>query len=249
LLVVSQQVAASMWRGATDPTTDLKRKLMVMRGFIASGLRLARSTRIDKLGPRPKERFTLWDFERCSASRSVREALSMLDLDADVRPCPVGGTRFRPELEGGGVPRLKDPNTGDLITGSQKIVRHLYKHYGVGSGPTVMIANPIRILTGLPIRALTADIGSRAQPSRAPAQPLELYSFESSPYCRFARAKLSELELPYTLHNVAKGSPRRPEFIARSGKLQVPWLFDPNTGQGIFNSLEIERYLQSTYGA
>lgn len=249
MLKVSRQVAWSIWGGVTDPGTSAARKVAVLGGFLASGLRLARATVIGKLGPRPEKRLVLWDFERCSASRSVREALSTLDLDADVRPCPLGGTRFRPELEGGGVPRLHDPNTGETLTGSQKIVRHLYAHYGVGRAPRVMIANPVRILTGLPIRFLTADRGSRAQPSRAPEKPLELYSFEASPYCRLARARLSELELAYTLHNVAKGSPRRPEFIARSGRMQVPWLHDPNTGQSLFNSLEIEQYLQETYGA
>lgn len=35
--------------------------------------------------------------------RKVREGLTMLDVDANVRPCPIEGTRFRPELkrEGG----------------------------------------------------------------------------------------------------------------------------------------------------
>jgi glutathione S-transferase len=249
MVVVARQVAGAIWRGVVDPDTDASRKLMVLGGFFASGLRVARATVIGKLGPRPEKPMVLWDFERCSASRSVREALSTLDLDADVRPCPVGGTRFRPELEGKGVPRLHDPNTGDTLSGSQAIVRHLYAKYGARPAPRLMISNPVRILTGLPIRVLTGDRGSRAQPSRAPEKPLELYSFEASPYCRFARARLSELELPYLLHNVAKGSPRRREFIARSGKMQVPWLFDPNTGTSLFESQAIERYLQTTYGA
>ena len=31
--------------------------------------------------------------------RKVREACSMLDLDVNVKPCPLEGTRFRPELK------------------------------------------------------------------------------------------------------------------------------------------------------
>ena len=80
------------------------------------------------------------------------------------------------------------------------------------------------------------------------AQPLELWSFESSPYCRMTRAMLTELELPYLLHNVGRKSPRRAAFIARSGKMQVPWLSDPNTGTELFESKAIIDYLDQTYG-
>jgi glutathione S-transferase len=250
MMVVSQQVAGAIWRGVVDPNTSLDRKLGVLGGFLASGMRLAHATVIGKLGPRPEKMLVLWDFERCSASRAVREALSTLDLDAEVRPCPMGGTRFRPQLEGGkGVPQLHDPNTGETLKGSQKIVRHLYSHYGVGRPPLLLIREPVRVFTGLSMRFLTGGIGARARPSKSPEKPLELYSFEASPYCRFARATLSELELPYTLHNVAKGSPRRTAFIARSGRMQVPWLHDPNTGASLFESQAIERYLLDTYGA
>jgi hypothetical protein len=31
--------------------------------------------------------------------RKVREACSMLDLDANIKPCPLEGTQFRPELK------------------------------------------------------------------------------------------------------------------------------------------------------
>ena len=61
------------------------------------------------------------------------------------------------------------------------------------------------------------------------------------------REKLCVLELPYLLHNVAKGSPRRAAFVERSGKMQVPYLADPNTGAELFESADIVRYLASTY--
>jgi glutathione S-transferase len=90
--------------------------------------------------------------------------------------------------------------------------------------------------------------GSRARPSRAPEKPLELWSFEVSPYCRLVREALCRLELPYLLHNVGKGSPRRPDFIARSGRMMVPYLADPNTGVAMFESAAIVAYLEKTYG-
>ena len=41
----------------------------------------------------------------------------------------------------------------------------------------------------------------------------------------------------------------REAFVQRSGRMQVPWLFDPNTGTSLFESQAIEDYLQATYGA
>jgi glutathione S-transferase len=87
----------------------------------------------------------------------------------------------------------------------------------------------------------------QVRPSKEPAQPLELWSFEASPFCRIAREKLCTLEIPYLLHNVAKGSARRAAFVQRSGKMQVPYLADPNTGAELFESADIVAYLDATY--
>lgn len=238
-----------MWGGVTDPRTSFVRKLHVLGGFFASGLRLARGTVVGALGPRPTETLVLWDCEADAGARAVREALSILDLDAEIRPCPRGGARFASELEGGAVPRLRDPNTGQTLEGAEAIVEHLYARYGKGRPPAAINAEAALAATGLGVRLFTAGRGGKARPSRVPELPLELYSFEASPYCRFARAALCELELPYTLRNVAKGSKRRRPFIERSGRMQVPWLFDPNNGRSMFESQQIERYLQATYGA
>jgi glutathione S-transferase len=63
------------------------------------------------------------------------------------------------------------------------------------------------------------------------------------------RETLCELELPYRLHNVGKNSAGRPAFIARAGKMMVPYLVDPNTGRAMFESADIKAYLNETYGA
>jgi len=57
------------------------------------------------------------------------------------------------------------------------------------------------------------------------------------------------LEIPYVLHNVAKNSPSRDAFVALSGKMQVPYLVDPNGGVAMFESADIVDYLDATYGA
>jgi len=49
------------------------------------------------------------------------------------------------------------------------------------------------------------------------------------------------------LHNVAKGSPKRDAFLARSGKMMVPYLVDPNRDAAMFESADIVTYLNQTY--
>ena len=97
--------------------------------------------------------------------------------------------------------------------------------------------------------AFRAGHGGVARPSKAPAQPLALYSFEISPYGRIAREALCELEIPYVLHNVAKGSSKRAAFEAMSGRMMVLCLVDPNTGTSMFESAAIVTCLGETYGA
>jgi glutathione S-transferase len=248
---LTRQISGAFFSGLTDSAIPATRRLRIVGGFAASGLRLATGMTVAaQLGPRPVQRLRLWDVERCAESRCVREALSTLDLDADVRPCPSGGARFRPELgEAGATPQLEDANTGATLRGAADIVTHLYAHYGVGPPPAVLNAAPVRASTGAVMVALAGQRGAVARPSKAPPQPLHLWSFEASPYCRMVRETLCELELPYVLHNLAKGSPRRDAFIARVGKMQVPLLEDPNTGTSLFESLAIERYLEATWGA
>ena len=40
----------------------------------------------------------------------------------------------------------------------------------------------------------------------------------------------------------------REKMKKRAGRVQVPYLIDPNTGTALFESAEIQRYLRTTYG-
>src|SRR6476659_929350 len=92
-----KEITLAFVRGVTDPRITFGRRVEIVGGYLASGLRGSAGMVSNHRGARPEKRLVLWDFERCPHSRTVREALSRLDLDADVRPCPKGGTRFRPE--------------------------------------------------------------------------------------------------------------------------------------------------------
>jgi glutathione S-transferase len=247
--------------------------LDVLNSTLASTLRLWRGTNARGGARQPARHLQLYEFEACPYCRLVREALTELDLDALIYPTPHGGKRFRPKVAKLGgkqqFPFLVDPNTRKSMYESADIIEHLYRHYGGRPAPTRLL-RPLdvssSVLAGLPrLRA-----GSRARPSRAPKRPLELFSFESSPYSRRVRELLSELELPYLLRSTGKarwedlGPPAlrktlfpdlpvtgrtRQELLERAGKVQVPYLVDPNTGTAMFESDAIRAYLIATYSS
>jgi glutathione S-transferase len=243
----------------------------VLGSTLASTLRFWRGTNARGSVRQPARPLQLYEFEACPYCRLVREALTELDLDALVYPSPHGGRRFRPKVaQLGGkqqFPFLVDPNTGESMYESGDIIAYLYRTYGGRPAPTHLLRTldvTSSVLASVPrLRA-----GSHARPSKAPKRPLELFSFESSPYSRRVRELLCELELPYLLRSTGKarwqdlGPPilraklfpdlpvvgrTRPELLQRAGKVQVPYLVDPNTGIEMFESQAIREYLLDTY--
>ena len=226
--------------------------LDVATSMFATVARLGAGVQARRPMRRPEKPLELYEFEACPFCRKVRDALTELDLDAVVYPCPAGGSVYRPKaIALGGkaqFPLLVDPNTGRTMYESDDIVAYLFATYG-GRAPGLLVRGPLATASSMLASVFRPAFGARARPSRRPAAPLELWSFEASPFCRIARETLCELELPYVLHNVGKDGEGRPDFVARSGKMMVPYLVDPNTGRALFESAEIRRYLNETYGA
>src|SRR5688572_2558926 len=131
------------------------RLVAVGLSYVVSVGRLGAGYMCRGLGPRPARLLVLYDIEACPMCRRVREALTELDLEARIHPCPRGGTRFRDELpETGGrhsFPTLVDGV--DRIVGSSAILDHLYARYGTGRPPLYLKAGSMSTLAGLP-RAL-----------------------------------------------------------------------------------------------
>lgn len=231
----------------------MKRAADVLSSWTASILALGGGLKVQgSLGARPAKPLELYELEACPFCRRVREALSILDLEVRVFPCPKGGPFRETVRERTGrlqFPFLVDPNTGVEMHQSRDIVAYLFETYGDGRVPLPLRGSAWIAPVGTLASLARVGKGSRARPSRQPEQELELWSFEASPYCRIAREALSELGLPYLLHNVAKGSPSRRAFVERSGRMLVPYLSDPNTGAAMFESADIVRYLDETYAA
>jgi len=105
---------------------------------------------------------------------------------------------------------------------------------------------PLRVLRRL---GLLRGLFREAAANR-PVEPLELYSMEGCPACRRVRRTLTELEIDF-LHRSSPrgGTTNRAELARRGGKMQVPYLIDPNSGAEMYESREIVRYLREHYGA
>jgi glutathione S-transferase len=69
----------------------------------------------------------------------------------------------------------------------------------------------------------------------------------SSPFVRPVREKLGSLCLPHRMVSCSRGSANRDRMIAKTGRFQVPFLVDPNTGIEMYEGAEIVEYLEAVY--
>jgi glutathione S-transferase len=234
----------------------------------ATALRAGMGTMAFPAKHRPSRLFELYEFEGCPYCRLVREALTELDLDAVIYPCPKGGERYGSRVvELGGkmqVPFFVDPGAGVMKYESADIVRYLFETYG-GRGVPLHWRLPALQQAGSALAGVPrAWAGIRALPSRPPPQPLELYSFEASPFARLVRERLCELEIAYVLRSVGRSTAsdwvapgvrdvlrweyqpetaNRRALLALAGRVTIPYLADPNTGAEMAESADIVAYL------
>ncbi len=221
---------------------------------------------------KPEVLLQLYDIENCPYCRLVREVLTELDLDVEILPCPKSGERFRPELvERGGkaqFPYLIDPNTGVEMYESLDIIAYLFETYAQRPMPLKWRLGRLQTIGSMLASAPRTTRGMHAKPGTQPRNLLELYSFESSPHARVVRERLCEMEISYIVRNCGRSDWRewllpemrkalditpnstlenRKQLQAQEGKMAIPYLYDPNTEAGMFESAAIVNYLQKTY--
>ena len=61
------------------------------------------------------------------------------------------------------------------------------------------------------------------------------------------REALGSLCLLHVMVSCSRGSANRDKMVERTGRFQVPFLVDPNTGVEMFESAEIVEYLEAVY--
>jgi glutathione S-transferase len=225
--------------------------------FAATALRLGRGvfprvTAAERSDP--PRLLELYDFEGCPYCRKVREVLSELDLDYLVHPVAQGSQRRRDLVRRGGkmqAPYLVDPNSRTELYESDDIIGYLNSTYGAGrrAGWRLPVPSFVDDFDSMLASAVRVGRGTRCRGTRelSAVQPLVLYNMEGSPYCRKVREALSELDLEYIVRNVPRGSPKRAALVERGGKMQVPYLVDPNNGREMYESDAIVAYLEGEY--
>lgn len=249
--------------------------LQALASSITEGGRGVSGTAFPK---QPEKALQLYEFEGSPFCRRVREVMSLLNLDYEVYPCPKGGQKYRKVVqEKGGekqFPFFIDKNTGIEMYESQDIIHYLFKHYGrTGKTPTKFSTYPkipvVAFVGTLINGARGVWINEKSIQREAPAQLLELWGFEASPFTRVVRGVLTELELPFIFHNVPKerwqdmgpavlrlkpgkyeplkGGKREKVIEIMGRDIQVPYLVDPNTGVKMFESEKIVKYLKQQY--
>jgi glutathione S-transferase len=250
----------------------MNRAMDVTSSVLASTLRRWRGTTASKKVAMPEQRPVLFDREGDAECRLVREALTELNLDADIYPVPEGGDRYVAKLKqlsgNDTIPFLFDPNTGGKHSGADAIITYLFRRYAQSEAPSALKAGMVNLLTSRLATEVRRSAGVSAIPSRHAEQIITLYSFESSPYSRLVREKLCELQIAYTLINLGKQqradmgpanarltlkpykplpNTKRDEFFRAHGNVQVPYVVDPNSGSNLFESADIVNYLMTEY--
>mmetsp|Transcript_35260 Transcript_35260/g.105339 ORF Transcript_35260/g.105339 Transcript_35260/m.105339 type:complete len:367 (-) Transcript_35260:344-1444(-) len=224
--------------------------------------RLRDSSSVLADAPRPEQPLILYEYDASPFCKRVRETINLLDLTVEYRPCP--GARagaFSEEMyEKTGrrtVPYLVDPNTGKELFESGDQIEYLLGAYGPPEDmydkkalwPITFEAFSVATATWV---ALLRDMpGARRQPNARPdnerMRPLQLWGYECSPFVRPVREKLGSLCLPHVMVSCSRGSANRDRMVEKTGRFQVPFLVDPNTGVEMFEAPEIVEYLEAVY--
>mmetsp|Transcript_3430 Transcript_3430/g.5112 ORF Transcript_3430/g.5112 Transcript_3430/m.5112 type:complete len:356 (+) Transcript_3430:152-1219(+) len=225
--------------------------------------RIRDSSSVLDTAARPKEPLILYEYDASPYCKRVREMINLLDLSVEYRPCPgarQGG--FSDDLfQRTGrrtVPYLIDPNTGNELFESNNQIEYLLQTYGpVDEGlydrkalwPITFEAFSIftSVLAAL-VRSMPASQRqSNARPDNEDMIPLELWGYECSPFVRPVREKLGTLCLPHVMISSSRGSANRNRMMEQTGRFQVPYLVDPNTGIDMYEGPEIVEYLEKVY--
>jgi Glutathione S-transferase, N-terminal domain len=131
---------------------------------------------------------------------------------------------------------------------------HKYQNQPIHLREAVSRVPPVwnwpRLTAELGVTVARFGAGGQAQDStwnHVQNAPMILYMYEGSPFAKLVRERLSALELPHTIYYTPRGSRNRQQLYEQTGRFQVPFLRDVNTGVELFESEAILEYLDKQY--
>ena len=211
---------------------------------------------------RPEKPLILYEYDGSPYCKRVREMINLLDLNVEYRPCPgARQSQFSNQLyERTGkrtVPYLIDPNTGTEMFESNDQIEYLLQTYGPPADLfdrkalwpitfeafSIVTSTLVAIIRDMP----SSKRQTNARPDNEDMIPIEIWGYESSPFVRPVREKLCSLCLPHIMISCSRGSANRDKMTQKTGRFQVPYIVDPNTGIEMFESNEIVKYLDTVY--
>lgn len=220
----------------------------------------------------PPVPLVLYENESDPDSKLVREACSMLSLIVTIYPMPINGPRYRNKINpsdfintkfsstipnDSNFPYLYDPNTSVKLAGSRRIIDYIFTKYGppglpipdVLQQPTTGVNFP-RLAASLGVSVFVNNAGGTYIDSNVPSnvQPIVLYAYEGSPFCKVVREALCSYEIPHTIYYTPRGGVHRQRLYDLTKRFQVPYIQDPNTGIELFESEAIVEYIRKQYG-
>jgi hypothetical protein len=181
--------------------------------------------------PKAKKPLVVYEYEGCGECKKVREAIALLDLIVEFRPCPGGVTGFADLLSTASkgrreVPFMQDTNSmyKPELSGSASIVKHLFDTYGPG-----IDAAPAKLKGGGKGGVAVSKVKANARPGKLPLsprrgrgahvdnasidntkmRPITLYGWEGAKFVTPVRKELDALGLPHLFVNCAAGSTNR----------------------------------------
>jgi hypothetical protein len=218
----------------------------------------------------PSLPLVLYENESDADSKLVREACSILSLVVTIYPMPINGPRYRNKINpndfintksapsnDSNFPYFYDPNTSVKLAGSRKIIDYVFTKYGPPGQPIPdTLQQPMtgmnfpRLAASLGVSVLVNNAGGTYVDSNVPSnvQPIVIYAYEGSPFCKVVREALCSHEIPHTIYYTPRGSINRQRLYDLTKRFQVPYIQDPNTGIELFESEAIVEYICKQYG-
>lgn len=126
-------------------------------------------------------------------------------------------------------------------------VTQLLWHASITHTYKLHVCSIIRQLFEFEICKYSSRLQANARDDITKIKPLTLWGYEGSPFVRPVRETLCSLGLRHVMVYCARGSQNRDVMFKKTGRFQVPYLDDPNTGVNMFESSAIVQYLQQVY--